>query len=91
MPKKHALDFLQLSKSRKTVYEYSSKQVGAADLEKMLETGKWAPSCGNSQPWLNKVRNNSDMAFVMVAVESDYNALANFVSKFCDLSISPPE
>ena len=44
-------DFLSLSKSRRTTYEFSDKSVKDKDLNKILEAARWAPSCANSQPW----------------------------------------
>ncbi|HLD89300.1 MAG TPA: nitroreductase family protein [Candidatus Nanoarchaeia archaeon] len=44
-------DFLPLAKARKTTYEFSGKKVSNADLKRILEAGRWAPSCGNIQPW----------------------------------------
>ena len=43
--------FLELAKSRKTTYEYDAKAVPANALKNILEAGRWAPSCTNSQPW----------------------------------------
>jgi nitroreductase len=45
------MDFLKLAKERKTVYEFSEKKVKDSDLNKVLEAGRWAPSCSNLQPW----------------------------------------
>ncbi len=43
--------FLELAKKRKTTYEFSEKKVKNSDILKILEVARWAPSCGNSQPW----------------------------------------
>lgn len=43
--------FLELTKYRKTTYEFSDKKVKDADTKKILEAARWAPSCSNSQPW----------------------------------------
>ena len=43
--------FLKLTKSRKTTYEFTNKKVKESHLNKILEAGRWAPSCGNTQPW----------------------------------------
>ncbi len=50
-PKARCPAFLELAKARKTVYEFSGKPVGKRELGKILEAGRWAPSCTNSQPW----------------------------------------
>lgn len=46
-----AKGFLSLAQSRKTAHEFSSKQVSKADLLRILEAGRWAPSFLNLQPW----------------------------------------
>jgi nitroreductase len=52
MAKKPAkADFLALAKSRRTTYEFSEMPVREADIRKILEAGRWAPSVHNSQPW----------------------------------------
>ena len=43
--------FLRLTKARKTTYEFSDKQVEDFDINNILEAGRWAPSCSNTQPW----------------------------------------
>ena len=43
--------FLALAKARKTTYEFTDKTVRDEDLKKILEAGRWAPSCSNTQPW----------------------------------------
>ena len=45
------MNFLELAKKRKTTYEFSNKKIKDSDLKKILEAGRWAPSCSNSQPW----------------------------------------
>lgn len=48
--KKHK-NFLALAKSRKQTYEFSNKAVSKSKINQILEASRWAPSCGNSQPW----------------------------------------
>lgn len=48
MPKNY---FLNLAKARKTTYEFSDDKVKDSDIKKILEAGRWAPSCTNIQPW----------------------------------------
>lgn len=43
--------FLALTKARKTSYEFSEKEVSQKNILTILEAARWAPSCGNSQPW----------------------------------------
>lgn len=51
MKNKKYSNFLELAKSRKTTYEFSGKKVKSADIKKILEAARWAPSCSNIQPW----------------------------------------
>lgn len=43
--------FLKLAKTRKTTYEFTNKSVTENNLKSILEAGRWAPSCTNTQPW----------------------------------------
>jgi len=43
--------FINLARNRKTTYEFSDKKINDADINKILEAGRWAPSCTNAQPW----------------------------------------
>jgi len=45
------MDFLKLAKERHTTYAFSDKPVSDKDIEKILDAGRWAPSCLNIQPW----------------------------------------
>lgn len=44
-------DFLDFAKERRTCFEFSSRKVSDADVLKIVDAGRWAPSCTNSQPW----------------------------------------
>lgn len=41
-------DLLQRRRSGRA---FSSKSVSSQDVERLLEAARWAPSCGNAQPW----------------------------------------
>lgn len=43
--------FLDLCKARKTTYDFDTQKVSKHDVLKILEAGRWAPSCLNLQPW----------------------------------------
>ncbi|PIN74139.1 hypothetical protein COV20_00815 [Candidatus Woesearchaeota archaeon CG10_big_fil_rev_8_21_14_0_10_45_16] len=43
--------FLALAKKRKTTYEFTPEKVKDSFINKILEAGRWAPSCSNTQPW----------------------------------------
>lgn len=47
----NAIDFFELVRERRTVFEFSDEAVKESDLKKILEAGRWAPSSHNSQPW----------------------------------------
>lgn len=42
---------LQLIKTRQSCRDYQDKAVNRADIEKLLDAGRMAPSACNSQPW----------------------------------------
>ena len=44
-------NFLALTKARKTTYEFSEQDIPKAKILSILEAARWAPSCGNAQPW----------------------------------------
>ena len=46
-----SLSFLNLIKNRRSVKEYSSKEVSKEALSRILEGARWAPSAHNAQPW----------------------------------------
>ncbi len=43
--------FFELAQNRKTTYEFHNKKIANRSLKKILEAGRWAPSCSNTQPW----------------------------------------
>ncbi len=43
--------FLSLAQARTTVYEFSTRLISDEELYYILESGRWAPSAGNIQPW----------------------------------------
>lgn len=45
------MNFLKLAKERRTVYDFRIKKVDKRIINKILESGRWAPSSHNSQPW----------------------------------------
>jgi F420 biosynthesis protein FbiB-like protein len=46
-----SLNLLDLIKNRRSVKEYSSKEVPNDVLSRILEGARWAPSAHNAQPW----------------------------------------
>jgi len=46
-----SLNLLYIIKDRRSVKEYSSKEISKEVLFRILEAGRWAPSAHNAQPW----------------------------------------
>jgi coenzyme F420-0:L-glutamate ligase/coenzyme F420-1:gamma-L-glutamate ligase len=46
-----SLSLLDIIKDRRSIKEYSSKEVSEEILSRILEAGRWAPSAHNAQPW----------------------------------------
>ena len=44
-------DFSSFAKDRRTCFEFSDKKIKDEDIMKIIDAGRWAPSCTNSQPW----------------------------------------
>jgi len=45
------MDLLDLIKERRSIRKYTDDTVVDADIDKILEAGRWAPSGLNNQPW----------------------------------------
>ncbi len=60
--------FLSMAKARKTTYEFTEKKVKDADLRKILEAARWAPSCSNEQPWHFIVVRNKNRIFELMRI-----------------------
>jgi len=45
------IDLLQLIKTRRSVRSFTAEPVSRAQIEKILDAGRWAPSGKNTQPW----------------------------------------
>jgi nitroreductase len=45
------MDILEFIKSRRSIRKFVDKPVEKADITKILEAARWAPSAGNCQPW----------------------------------------
>lgn len=43
-------DYMEISRRRRTVRRYDRRPVDEADLERILEAGRWAPTAVNAQP-----------------------------------------
>lgn len=45
------MDILKLIRKRRTIRKYKNKRIPRKILNKIIESGKWAPSPHNCQPW----------------------------------------
>jgi nitroreductase len=54
------MDFMEISKKRRSVRKYSDKPLEREKLEKILEAGRWAPTAVNGQPQRILVLNTED-------------------------------
>lgn len=43
--------FFELVKSRRSIHKFKTEPVSDADIDKIVEAARWAPSGFNSQPW----------------------------------------
>ena len=46
-----SVNYLEIIKNRRSVKEYSLKEVSNDVLSRILDAGRWAPSAHNAQPW----------------------------------------
>ena len=54
------MDFMDISKMRITVRQFSKKEVEKEKIDKILEAGRWAPTAVNYQPQRIIVLNSSE-------------------------------
>ena len=45
------MDVIEAIKNRRSVREFTTLEITDADLQEIIEAGKWAPSGLNNQPW----------------------------------------
>jgi len=45
------LDVFEALKSRRSIRAYTIDEVSDADVERLIDAARWAPSAGNIQPW----------------------------------------
>jgi len=68
------LNLLDIIKNRRSVKEYSSKEVSKEALFRILEAGRWAPSAHNAQPWhFIVIRDSSIKQKLALAMASRWN------------------
>ena len=54
------MDFMEISRKRKTVRRFSQTPVEQEKLEKILEAGRWSPTAVNLQPQRILILNTSE-------------------------------
>lgn len=54
-------DILEVIKSRRSVRNFTSEQIGEEDLKKIIEAGIYAPTGHNEQPWYFTVIQNTEL------------------------------
>jgi nitroreductase len=54
-------EFLTFIKSRRSIRSFQEKLIPDKEIEMILESGRWAPSASNRQPWEFLVIKNRDM------------------------------
>ena len=68
-------DFLSLIKQRRSIRRFKPDPIPDDVVDKILEAARWAPSCGNSQPWeLIAVKRKSVRDEIVRIMDDDYRA-----------------
>ncbi|MFC1666278.1 nitroreductase family protein [Candidatus Omnitrophota bacterium] len=73
------IDTLDIIRQRRSVREYEEKVPSYAEIEKILEAARWAPSGLNNQPW----------RFLVIKEKSKKNGLTKF-TKYRDVIKNAP-
>lgn len=85
------MDLLDFIKERRSIRKYTNDTVSDADVDKILEAGRWAPSGLNNQPWRFAVIRDQDTKR-KVAEATKYSSVvlgANvLIAVFIDNSVS---
>jgi len=68
-------DFLSLIKQRRSIRRFKPDPIPDGVVDRILEAARWAPSCGNSQPWeLIAVKRQSIRDKIVRIIDDDYEA-----------------
>lgn len=73
------MDILDIIRQRRSIREYKKEMPADADIEKVLEAARWAPSGLNNQPW----------RFLVIKDKAQKDGLANF-TKYGDIIKGAP-
>ncbi|RLI06048.1 nitroreductase family protein [Candidatus Bathyarchaeota archaeon] len=79
------MDVFEAIFTRRSVRQFSKKDVSNEDLKKILEAGTWAPSAGNVQPWEVIVVKNHEtkLRLAEAALHQDFIGEASVVLVVC--------
>jgi len=55
------MDVLDVIRTRRSIRRYTQDLIPEADISRILEAGRWAPSADNSQPWAFIVLRSQEM------------------------------
>jgi len=78
------MDFMEISKMRITVRQYSNKKVETEKVEKILEAGRWSPTAVNYQPQrIMVLSSNEDLAKVKQFCTFGYDKKYADLTKEC--------
>jgi nitroreductase len=55
------MDVLDVITTRRSIRRYTQDPIPEADINRILEAGRWAPSADNSQPWILIVLRSPEM------------------------------
>lgn len=55
------MDTIKAIKKRRSIRKFKNKKIDRSKIKKILETGRWAPSGLNNQPWKFKLIEDKDL------------------------------
>jgi nitroreductase len=68
-------ELLEIIKTRRSIRRFKPGPIPDDVVDKILETARWAPSCGNSQPWeIVAVKKQTVRDEVVRMLDDDYRA-----------------
>ncbi len=74
---------LKIIKERRSVRKYASKRPSKAQIKKILEAGRWAPSGLNNQPWRFKVVTDSLLKEELARLTVDFEIIISAPVLIC--------
>ncbi len=83
-------ELLNLIKRRWNVTKFKSDPVSDDDLEKILESARWAPSSGNTQPWELIIIKNQETKEKIAKIHARAMSGSEKIEKLPDRYLDPP-